>query len=116
MESKDIKKSIKINEIYKIEIKDDEELENIELKNIDINKVKELLKPKEKGELPRIIYENISIRNGQYGDYIFYKKASMKKPKFLKLNGFIKENGANSYKTCDIDKIRNWIYNTYDLQ
>ena len=63
----------------------------------------------------RQINEHTSIRNGKYGDYIFYKTPSMKKPKFLKLTDFIKENGANSHKKCDVNILNEWINDTYDL-
>lgn len=34
----------------------------------------------------RVVNDFISIRKGQYGDYIFYKTKHMKKPKFISLN------------------------------
>ena len=43
----------------------------------------------------RTISDDISIRNGKYGDYIFYKTINMKKPKFISLKGFNKD-----YKKC----------------
>jgi len=43
----------------------------------------------------RTINDDISIRNGKYGDYIFYKTANMKKPKFISLKGLNKD-----YKKC----------------
>ena len=43
----------------------------------------------------RTINDDISIRNGKYGDYIFYKTINMKKPKFISLKGFNKD-----YKKC----------------
>lgn len=43
----------------------------------------------------RTINDDISIRNGKYGDYIFYKTVNMKKPKFISLKGFNKD-----YKKC----------------
>jgi DNA topoisomerase-1 len=43
----------------------------------------------------RTINDDISIRNGKYGDYIFYKTTNMKKPKFISLKGFNKD-----YKKC----------------
>ena len=64
----------------------------------------------------RKIDDNISIRVGKFGDYIFHKKPNWKKPQFLKLNKFIEENGADSYKTCKLDIIKNWIYETYKLK
>ena len=52
----------------------------------------------------RKINENASIRNGQYGDYIFYKTEKMKTPKFIKLQGF-----KGDYKICPISLLENWI-------
>ena len=63
----------------------------------------------------RQINDNMSIRSGKYGDYIFYKTPKMTKPKFLKLTDFIKENGANSHKKCEINKLTDWINETYDI-
>ena len=59
----------------------------------------------------RIVDDNTSIRSGKYGDYIFYKTTKMKKPKFIKLNDFIKENGVNSYKTCNLELLQKWLKN-----
>jgi len=53
----------------------------------------------------RKINENASIRNGQYGDYIFYKTEKMKTPKFIKLQGF-----KGDYKTCPISLLEQWIH------
>ena len=56
----------------------------------------------------RIINENLSIRNGKFGDYIFYKTKTMKKPKFFKLKG-VKED----YKTCELSILIKWINEIY---
>lgn len=58
----------------------------------------------------RKITDDISIRNGKYGDYIFYKTAEMKNPTFLKLKGF-----PEDYKTCSISNILEWIQKTYKI-
>jgi DNA topoisomerase-1 len=58
----------------------------------------------------RKITDDISIRNGKYGDYIFYKTAEMKNPTFLKLKGF-----TGDYKTCSISNIFEWIQKTYKI-
>ena len=58
----------------------------------------------------RKITDNISIRNGKYGDYIFYKTPEMKNPSFLKLKGFTED-----YKTCPIFNILEWIQKTYKI-
>jgi DNA topoisomerase-1 len=58
----------------------------------------------------RKITDDISIRNGKYGDYIFYKTTEMKNPTFLKLKGF-----TGDYKTCSISNIIEWIQKTYKI-
>ena len=58
----------------------------------------------------RKISDSISIRNGKYGDYIFYKTSEMKNPTFLKLKGF-----TGNYKTCSLDSILEWIKDTYKI-
>ena len=58
----------------------------------------------------RKITDSISIRNGKYGDYIFYKTSEMKNPTFLKLKGF-----TGNYKSCSLDTITNWIKDTYKI-
>ena len=63
----------------------------------------------------RIINKNLSIRNGKFGDYIFYKTPKMKSPKFLKLTEFIKEYGKDSYKTCELELICHWIRSMYKI-
>ena len=49
----------------------------------------------------RIISDDISIRSGKYGNYIFYKTMQMKKPKFISLKNFKK----NIYTCCETDVI-----------
>ena len=60
--------------------------------------------------LVRKINDDISIRNGKYGDYIFYKTAAMKNPSFLKLKGF-----SGDYKTGPLNDIMEWIKMTYKI-
>lgn len=58
----------------------------------------------------RVLTDDISIRNGKYGDYIFYKTSLMKNPTFLKIKGFTED-----YKTCPVENIIEWINKTYKL-
>jgi DNA topoisomerase-1 len=60
--------------------------------------------------LVRKINDDISIRNGKYGDYIFYKTTAMKNPTFLKLKGF-----SGDYKTVPLNDIMEWIKTTYKI-
>jgi DNA topoisomerase-1 len=58
----------------------------------------------------RKLTDDISIRNGKYGDYIFYKRPDMKNPTFFKIKGF-----KDNYKTCSLDIIIDWIKLTYKI-
>ena len=58
----------------------------------------------------RIITTDLSIKNGKFGDYIFYKTKTMKKPQFLKLKGF-----KEDYKTCELSILIKWINETYKI-
>jgi DNA topoisomerase I len=54
----------------------------------------------------REINNIVSIRNGKFGDYIYYKTEQMKKPKFISLSNF-----SDDYKSCGINIILEWIEN-----
>jgi len=58
----------------------------------------------------RVINDNLSIRSGKFGDYIFYKKSTMKQPKFLKLAGF-----EGNYKDGDLTFVKKWIKENYGV-
>jgi DNA topoisomerase-1 len=58
----------------------------------------------------RIITEDASIRKGKYGYYIFYRNKKMKKPRFLKLDGF-----SGDYMNCDLNILQEWFKNTYKI-
>ena len=83
--------------------------------NITLEEAIKILSITSSPTLVRKIDNNTSIRTGKYGDYIFHKKPQWKKPSFLKLNGFISDHGKDSYKTCDLSIIKDWIYATYKI-
>ena len=58
----------------------------------------------------RIINDDASICKGKYGDYIFYKNKRMKKPRFLKLDGFI-----GDYLNCELTVLQKWFQDTYKI-
>ena len=93
---------------YSIKIEDLENINNPD--DITIDVIIPILEKDKSKTLVRTINETTSIRIGKYGDYIFYKTARMKKPKFLKLNKF-----NDDYKTCELDVIQKWLKNTYDI-
>ena len=85
---------------------------NVPTKNIGIEDAISILQNSESGQnsLVRRIDENLSIRKGKFGDYIFYKTEKMKRPQFLKLNGF-----DNDYRNCSIEDIQLWIKERYQI-
>ena len=64
----------------------------------------------EGNSLVRKISNDLAIRKGKYGDYIFYKTEAMKKPQFLKLNEF-----NDDYITCSLEFLKSWIKEKYGL-
>lgn len=86
---------------------------NISLKTIkkDFNDITfQDIKPFLTQTLIRKINENVSIRNGKYGDYIFYKTSKMKTPKFFKLDQF-----EDDYKNCNLKLLESWIKEKYNI-
>ena len=55
-------------------------------------------------DIVRIIDNDMSIRTGKYGDYIFYKTVKMKKPKFISLKTY-----KLDYNKCSSSDIISWV-------
>lgn len=70
-----------------------------------------ILDPAVKVGYVREVSKNISIRRGNYGDYIFYKTSKMKSPKFFKLNGF-----TGDYHNCNKSVLQEWIKTTHSIE
>ena len=65
----------------------------------------------EKGSnVVREINAHWSVRKGPKGDYLFFKKATMKKPLFYDIKGFCED-----YTGCDIHVLTAWIRDTYNV-
>jgi len=56
----------------------------------------------------RVLSPTLSVRNGKFGPYIFYKTEKMKKPKFFDLKGF--DQGFGS------DDLLEWIKTTHGVK
>jgi len=89
------------------------ELGNRPIENITFNEVEKYLNEEESKNV-REINMNTSIRKGPKGDYIFYKTTKMKKPQFFDLKNFNSEV-KEDYKICDIDILKSWIKDKYDI-
>lgn len=70
----------------------------------------EKLSGSKESNMIRELTSDISIRNGKFGAYIFYKTPTMKKPKFFNLNDF-----KESYRLCSQEKILNWIKEKHNI-
>jgi DNA topoisomerase-1 len=76
-----------------------------EFKEIILSDVIDLLDHKE-SYIVREITNEISIRKGKYGDYIFYKTLNMKKPKFINL-----KKCDMDYLSCDKNTVIEYVNN-----
>ena len=56
----------------------------------------------------KLVTDDISIRKGKYGPYIFYKTEKMKKPRFLKLKKL-------QWKSLSNAAILTWIRDEYNI-
>ena len=85
---------------------------NVPIKNITLEDAINVLQNTDScnNSLVRRIDDNLSIRKGKYGDYIFYKTEKMNKPQFLKLSGF-----DDDYKNCNLKTLLLWIKEKYQL-
>ena len=86
---------------------------NFNESSIDLNDVINYLDSNKELKNPNVIRNlthELSIRNGKYGDYIFYQTEEMKKPNFYKLYGF-----KDNYKTCSQEILITWIKEKYNL-
>jgi len=67
-------------------------------------------KPSQTVSNPSVLREinaHASVRNGQYGAYIYYKNPKMKTPAFISLRGF-----KEDWKTCDLQLLDAWTTTT----
>ena len=64
-------------------------------------------KTSEEGEnttgILRILNQEMNVRKGPYGNYIYYKTSTMKKPIFINTNTF-----SGNTLTCNIDELVSW--------
>ena len=58
----------------------------------------------------RKINDDLAIRNGKYGHYIYYKTSKMRKPIFLNISEF-----PLDYITCDLKEIQSWFKVKYKM-
>jgi DNA topoisomerase-1 len=85
---------------------------NVPFKEIKIDDALTILKDcdSETNGLVRKISNELAIRKGKFGDYLFYKTPTMKKPQFFKLDDF-----NDDYKNCSLEFLKSWVKEKYAL-
>ena len=80
---------------------------------IDIKDAINIIENKNSSNINSIVREinkNMNIRNGKYGDYLYYKTDCMKKPQFFKIQSF-----PDDYKKCNLYILKDWIREKYNI-
>ena len=82
------------------------------LDKIKLGDVIDILEGKKSGNpnVLRILRDNLSLRKGKWGPYLFYKTDKMKKPRFLK----IKKCDLNVMK-CELGDLLEWVEREYQI-
>jgi DNA topoisomerase I len=75
--------------------------------NLDKNGVVSNYGEKKQG-IVRILTDDMSIRMGKYGHYIFYKSEKMSKPRFMNFKDY-----KGDYMKDEIEKVTDWIDSKY---
>jgi len=86
---------------------------DIETEKITIADIKTFLENKTQKtdkNILRVLNENMSVRKGKFGPYVFYKRSDMQKPEFLNIKKF-----NEGFFTCDAETLITWLINTYNL-
>jgi topoisomerase IA-like protein len=58
----------------------------------------------------RKLNEELSVRKGKYGPYVYYKTPEMSKPQFLNIKKF-----KEGFLSCDVHSLINWLKETYNI-
>ena len=58
----------------------------------------------------RRITDDLSIRKGKFGAYIYYKTQIMGSPEFYQLKGF-----KQGFQTCELEELKTWIKEKYNI-
>jgi DNA topoisomerase-1 len=82
-----------------------------EITIIDIEQYLNDVSGKKEKNVLRILNENLSVRKGKFGAYVYYKRKDMSKPEFLNIKNF-----NEGFMTCEIDTLIEWLTTTYKLQ
>jgi DNA topoisomerase-1 len=79
---------------------------------ITFDEIKDFLENKSVSQpnVLRKLTENMTVRKGKFGAYVYYKKPDMKKPEFLNIKKF-----KEGFLTCEAETLIKWLCDTYHL-
>ena len=81
---------------------------NRPIENIRLEEVCNIIEATKNGT--RVINDNLSIRSGKRGHYLFFKTKTMKKPTFFDL-----KDCSLEYMSCPLEHLKEWIYETHHV-
>lgn len=83
------------------------------MRKIDLKEAIDILMSEDTPEknVLRKLTNNLSVRKGKYGPYVYYKTDAMKSPKFLNIKKF-----KGNYFECDVNELVNWLIETYEIE
>ena len=83
-------------------------LGNRPIENVHLEDVVQIIATTSSGT--RILSDDLSIRPGKRGPYLFHKSKAMKKPAFLSL-----KDCPFDFMTCEADALKQWIYDVHKV-
>jgi len=87
----------------------DKPLELIELEDVvHLLQPKEVLRHVKPVGVLRQLSDDMSLRTGKFGPYVYYKTSKMKKPEFFNIKKFVEP-----VETCPAETLVSWIKTTY---
>ena len=65
---------------------------------------------KPEANLLRRLSDDMSVRKGKFGPYVFYQRPDMKKPEFFNIKKF-----NEGFFSCEAETLVSWIKDTYQI-
>lgn len=67
--------------------------------------------PSKNASILRVLSNNMSVRKGKFGAYIYYKRSDMKDPEFYNIKNF-----KQGFAVCDAQVLMDWVATTYNVR
>ena len=81
------------------------------IETITMEDIEKIIKSKnDSANILRVINNNISVRKGKFGPYVYYKRKDMKQPQFFNIKKF-----KEGFTYCKEEVLINWLNETYNI-